>query len=221
MRSTACVRVLMPLVVGATLTGCTDPGSSTGPSAPPSAAVTGATPPSASVTPPTTAAPGGLPTAKPSSARPRTLKDPRAALPVITPGRVGTIGYGAPSAKDKQRFAAVTKYSGGVITSSTVHSLTVGGHDVGAVAVYTTRRGLAKSTAFQDQYVVQLLNAVTASTSGARFVRTKDGVMALTSGEPAVAAWFKDDAVTFVYREGMTPNLAALAQGVRSAPPEH
>lgn len=213
MRRTAWLPVVGALVV-ATLTGCTDSGSSTGSGATgaPAAASTQATAGSAA---PSAKAPA---TGKASATSARIVRDPRAAMPVITPGRVGTIGYGAPSAKDKQRFAAVSKASAHVITSSAIHSLTVAGRDVGAVAVYTTKRGVAKSTTFQDQYVVQLLNAVTASKSAPRFVRTKDGVMALTTGAPAVAAWFKDDQLTLVYRDGNSPNLAALAQGVRSAP---
>ena len=139
-------------------------------------------------------------------------------MPVITPGTVGQIAYGPASASDEARFAPVTKASGGLLVSSTVSTVTVGGRDVGAVASYGTRRGAAKSPIFQDQYVVQLLNAVAGSASPPRFVRAKDKVMAFSTGPTAVAGWFDGDRVVLVYRQGGTPDLAALAHGVRSMP---
>jgi hypothetical protein len=156
--------------------------------------------------------------AGPSSPRPGV--DPRKVMPVITPGTVGQIAYGPASAKDRARFAPARKASGGLVTSSSVRTLTVSGRDVGGVAVYGTEKGLSKSPMFQDQYVVQLINAITGSKSAPRFVRADGEVMALSTGRTAVAGWFEGNHVVLVYRQGRTPDLAALAFGVRSTPPQ-
>lgn len=140
-------------------------------------------------------------------------------MPVITPAKLGAIGYGPPSAKDRERFAPARKASGGLLVSSSVKTLMVSGRDVGGVAVYSTKPGVAKSSVFQDQYVVQLINAVTGSKSAPRFVKADGQVMALSTGGPAVAGWFEGDRVVLVYRQAKTPDLAALAFGVQSTPP--
>jgi hypothetical protein len=155
----------------------------------------------------TSAAPGARPTT-----------DPRKAMPVITPGAVGQIGYGAASAMDRARFARALKASGGLLVSKAVSTLTVSGRDVGGVAVYSTRKSLAKNAVFQDQYVVQLINAVTRSKSAPRFVKADGQVMALSTGGTAVAGWFEGNRVVLVYRQTKSPDLADLAFGVKSTP---
>ncbi|WP_270886708.1 hypothetical protein [Pedococcus sp. 5OH_020] len=135
----------------------------------------------------------------------------------MTPTRVVRIGYGPASAQDRSRFAAVAKASAGFLLTSTVTSLTVSGRDAGAVAVYRTKPGLTRSTMFQDQYIVQLVNAVTRAPSTPTFVRADGQVMALSTGRVAVAGWFQGDEVVLVYRQARTPALAALAAGVRSS----
>ena len=141
-------------------------------------------------------------------------------MPVITPAKLGGIGYGPASTKDRERFAPARKASGGLLVSSSVKTLTVSGRDVGGVAVYSTKPGVAKGAVFQDQYVVQLINAVTGSKSAPRFVKADGQVMALSTGGPAVAGWFEGDRVVLVYRQAKTPDLAALAFGVQSTPPQ-
>jgi hypothetical protein len=103
-----------------------------------------------------------------------------------------------------------------VLVSQAISSVSVAGRDVGAVAVYGTKPGLAKSALFQDQYVVQLINAVAGSSAAPRFVRADGAVLALSSGRTALAGWFTGDKVVLVYRQGSTPDLTALALGVRS-----
>jgi hypothetical protein len=137
-------------------------------------------------------------------------------MPVITPGTVGQIGYGPASATDRARFARALKASGGLVVSKSVSTLTVSGRDVGGVAVYSTRKSLAKSPVFQDQYVVQLINAVTRSKSAPRFVKADGQVMALSTGGAAVAGWFEGNRVVLVYRQEKTPDLADLAFSVKS-----
>jgi len=154
--------------------------------------------------------------AAPGVARPTT--DPRKALPVITPGTVGQIGYGPASDVDRAHFARALRASGGLLVSKAVSTLTVSGRDVGGVAVYSTKKSLAKSPVFQDQYVVQLINAVTRSKSAPRFVKTDGQVMALSTGGTAVAGWFEGNRVVLVYRQTKTPDLADLAFGVKSTP---
>ena len=154
--------------------------------------------------------------AGPGVARPTT--DPRKAMPVITPGTVGQIGYGPASAKDRARFARALEASGGLLVSKSVSTLTVSGRDVGGVAVYSTKKSLAKSPMFQDQYVVQLINAITRSKSGPRFVKAEGQVMALSTGGAAVAGWFEGNRIVLVYRQAKSPDLAALAFGVKSTP---
>jgi hypothetical protein len=139
-------------------------------------------------------------------------------MPVITPGTVGQIGYGLASATDRARFARALKASGGLVVSKSVSTLTVSGRDVGGVAVYSTKKSLAKSPVFQDQYVVQLINAVTGSKSAPRFVKADGQVMALSTGGAAVAGWFEGNRVVLVYRQAKTPDLADLAFGVQSTP---
>lgn len=222
MVATRRVAVLGSLVAVVILTGCTGQGSPTPASTDGRSSSAAQTP--APSTPGSSGSGSSTPSkvplrAKATSIAPRAVGDPRASMPVVNPTPVGLIGYGTASARDRQRFAAVQVASASLITSSAVRTITVRGTDVGAVAVYGIKRGVAKSTTFQDQYAVQLLGAVTRSTSQPRFVRTRDGVMALSTGSPAVAAWFKDDQLTLVYRDAGTPELAALAQGVRSAPP--
>jgi hypothetical protein len=131
---------------------------------------------------------------------------------------VGGIAYGRATAADRARFAPVMKASGGFLTSSAISDLTVSGHDVGAVAVYGTKPGLAKSSQFQNQYVVQLINAVTRSKESPRFVTVRGQVFALANGSVAVAGWFEGDQVVLVFRQAKGPELAALAVGVRATP---
>jgi hypothetical protein len=159
---------------------------------------------------------GAATSAGPGVARPTT--DPRKAMPVITPGTVGQIGYGPPSAKDRARFARALKASGGLLVSKSVSTLTVSGRDVGGVAVYSTQKSLANSPVFQDQYVVQLITAVTGSKSAPRFVKAEGQVMALSTGGAAVAGWFEGNRVVLVYRQTTTPDLADLAFGVKWTP---
>jgi hypothetical protein len=159
---------------------------------------------------------GAATSAGPGVARPTT--DPRKAMPVIAPGTVGQIGYGPPSAKDRARFARALKASGGLLVSKSVSTLTVSGRDVGGVAVYSTQKSLANSPVFQDQYVVQLITAVTGSKSAPRFVKAEGQVMALSTGGAAVAGWFEGNRVVLVYRQTTTPDLADLAFGVKWTP---
>ena len=87
------------------------------------------------------------------------------------------------------------------------------------MGVYGIKSGMAKSTLFQQQYVVQLINAVTGSKTSPRFVRADGAVMALSNGPVAVAGWFKGGQVVLVYRQAKAPDLAALATGVQATPP--
>jgi hypothetical protein len=157
-------------------------------------------------------------TASSGTAKRSTDADARKAMPAVTPTAVTGVSYAPPSVAARARFAPVLKASGGVLSSSSVKTLKVSGGDVGGVAVYGTKPGLAKSQTFQDQYVVQLINAVAGQHSSPRFVRANGQVMALSTGPSAVAGWFEGDHVVLVYRAGPTPDLAALALGVRNAP---
>jgi hypothetical protein len=139
-------------------------------------------------------------------------------MPVISPATVSQISYAPGSATDTARFKAVHKASAGLLVSSSVKSLNVAGRDVGSVAVYGTKPGLAKSTMFQDQYVVQLINAVAGVKSSPAFVRAHGQVIALSTGKVAVAGWFDGSKVVLLYRAGTTPDLAALAVSVRATP---
>jgi hypothetical protein len=76
---------------------------------------------------------------------------PRQAMPVITPGTIGQVGYGPASPKDRAHFAPALKASGGLIVSKAVSTLTVSGRDVGGMAVYGTAKSMAMSRVFQDQ----------------------------------------------------------------------
>jgi hypothetical protein len=146
----------------------------------------------------------------------RKSSDPRQGLPVAKNAPVAAVGFGTASNSDRARFRAVDRASAGLVTSSSVRTLTVAGRDVGAVAVYDTKPGLGKSAIFQDQYLVQLMNSVTGTTWSPIFVRADGQVMAYSKGEPAVAGWFEKDRVTLVYRTAPTPDLVGLARAVRS-----
>ena len=151
----------------------------------------------------------------------RPVTDPRQAMARVSPGQVGAVGYGPASAGDTARLAAVTKASAGLLTSSAVRTLTVDGQDVGGVGVFGVKPGAAKSPTFRDQYVLQLVDAVGGGRSPARFVRAGGQVIALSTGSTPVAGWFQGDRVVLVYRQGSTPDLAALAVGVHARPPAH
>jgi hypothetical protein len=141
-------------------------------------------------------------------------------MPAVTAPSVGGVAYGPASAEDRARFAPVIKASGGLLASASVQTLSVGGRDVGGVAVYDAKPGLAKSPMFQDQYVVQLVNALTGSSSSPRFVRADGHVLALsTVPAGAVAGWFQGNKVVLLYRQGAAPDVTGLALAVRAAPP--
>jgi hypothetical protein len=137
---------------------------------------------------------------------------------VIAPAKLAGVSYATASRSDVARFAPVTKASGGLLVSSSVKTLKVTGDDVGGVAVYRVKPGLAKSPMFQDQYVVQLINAVAGRTARPRFVRADGHVVALSTGPMAVAGWFDGNDLVLLYRQTAIPDLAALALGVRSTP---
>jgi hypothetical protein len=139
-------------------------------------------------------------------------------MPVISPASLAGVSYGAASSTDRARFAAVSKASGGLLTSSSVRTLLVSGDDVGGVASFAVKPALAASPTFQDQYVVQLVNAVTGRASSPRFVRADGQVIALSSGGPAVAGWFEQNHVVLLYRQTPSPDLAALAVSVHKTP---
>src|SRR3954447_6233622 len=156
-----------------------------------------------------------------------TTGDPRSAMPRISPPTLTAVGYGPASSADTSVFAPALRHSrgplaapaGGLLASPAVRTLRVGGQDVGGVAVYSTKKGVAATPRFQDQYVEQLVNAVARTSSTPRFVRVGDQVIALSRGHSAVAGWFDGNRVVLVYRQSGTPDLAALAAGVRTAPP--
>jgi hypothetical protein len=140
-------------------------------------------------------------------------------MPRISPPTLTAVGYGPASSADTSVFAPALRHSGGLLASPAVRTLRVGGQDVGGVAVYSTKKGVAATPRFQDQYVEQLVNAVARTSSPPRFVRVGDQVIALSRGHSAVAGWFEGNRVVLVYRQSGTPDLAALAAGVRTAPP--
>ena len=140
-------------------------------------------------------------------------------MPVINPPAIGGIGYAPASQLGRTRLAPVHMASADLLVSYSVSTLTVLGRDVGAVGVYRTKSGMTRSTIFQQQYVVQLINAVTSQKTSPRIVQVDGSVMALSTGPIAVAGWFKGDQVVLVYRNATSPDLAALATGVRATPP--
>jgi hypothetical protein len=148
--------------------------------------------------------------------RSSTTGDPRRSLPAVTPSRLGAVTYAPSSGAARAHLAPVLKASGGLISSPTVKTIKVSGHEVGGVGIYRTDPGLAASPRFQDQFVAQLVNAVTGPGPSPRFVRAQGRVMALSTGPSAVAGWFEGDRVVLLYRVGRTPELAALALAVRN-----
>lgn len=199
MRRRTSAAVVGGLLTGLLVTGCTDQRGALG----------------------TGTSGSGKPTAtgRTAAPSPRPVTDPRQGLPAITSAAVQGLEYRPATARDKARFKAVGKASAGLLTATTVQGLNLGGKDTGAVAVYTTKAGLSTSTTFQDQYIVQLINAVAGPKSLPKFVRAKGQVVALTTGGAPVAGWFDGNRVVLVYRDGRTPDLARLAAGVHANPP--
>lgn len=144
--------------------------------------------------------------------------DARKAAPVVKAGKVGKVTYAKASAQRVRLFAPVAKASGGLTVDGSVTTVRVGGRDVGAVAVYRLKPGRGTSPMFQDQYVVQLVNAVSAAKGEPRFVRLGDRYVTFSSGSRAVAGWFDGDRVVLLYRQAATPDLAALAAAVDATP---
>ncbi|HVN10639.1 MAG TPA: hypothetical protein VMT69_01005 [Kineosporiaceae bacterium] len=161
---------------------------------------------------------GGATAGAAGTKRPGGTNDPRRSIPTISPRTLATVTYGSASSADRAGFAAVAKASGGLLTSSSVRTLQVSGEDVGAVASYAVKPGLAASPTFQDQYVVQLVTALVGHATPPRFVRAGGQVMALSPGPAAVAGWFEGDHVVLVYRRTTSPDLAALALSVHDTP---
>lgn len=143
--------------------------------------------------------------------------DVRKGLPTVSVSRSAAVGYAAAPSAVKQQFAPATNASGGLLTSSRVSTVKVGGRVVGAVAVYSTKPGLAKSPMFQDQYVVQLMQAMDKSKTPPRFVRLNGRVVALAD-RSSLAGWFEGDRMVLVRRSGTSPDLAGLALGVIRQP---
>jgi hypothetical protein len=141
----------------------------------------------------------------------------RPSIPTVKATAVGGVGYTAAPADVRSRFARIPKASGGLVSSSSVRGLTVGGREVGGVGVYSVEPGPAKSVTFQRQYVVQLVDALAGSTAAPRFVQADRQVLATSTGGAAVAGWFEGGKVVLVYRSGSSPDLTALALGVRKA----
>lgn len=161
---------------------------------------------------------GGSTGASASPTTKATAKDPRAHLPSAKPVGSVSVSYAAATSNDKGRLAPVQAASADLIDRSTVRTITVGGRSVGVVGVYTVKKSAGRSPIFQDQYVVQLINAVTGRATTPQFVKADGQVLALSTTPTAVAGWFTGDTVTLVYRQGKIPDLAALALAVRSSP---
>lgn len=147
-----------------------------------------------------------------------TVKDTRADVPRVSPAKLADVSYAKASAGRMQLFSPVAKASGGLATQRSVTTVRVGGKDAGVVAVYTLKPGSSKSTTFQDQYVVQLLNSVSRSTAEPRFVKVGSQVMALSTGQRSVAGWVSSNQLVLVLRQGNQPDLAALAAAVQATP---
>ena len=147
-----------------------------------------------------------------------TVKDTRADVPRVSPAKLADVSYAKASAGRMQLFSPVAKASGGLATQRSVTTVRVGGKDAGVVAVYTLKPGSSKSTTFQDQYVVQLLNSVSRSTAEPRFVKVGPQVMALSTGQRSVAGWVSSNQLVLVLRQGSQPDLAALAAAVQATP---
>jgi hypothetical protein len=139
-------------------------------------------------------------------------------MPSVSATAASGVSYAAVTKDGTTFFAPVMKASGGLLTSSTLKTVKIGGKDVATVAVYAVKSGLSKSSMFQDQYVAQLLQSVSKQKAAPRFVRINGRVVALTAGTPAVAGWFEGEHVVLVYRTGATPDLAALALSVLRQP---
>jgi hypothetical protein len=165
------------------------------------------------------AAPGNpvSPSHRPTPARTQAA-DARADVPRVRPAKLADVSYAKASAGRMQLFSPVAKASGGLATQRSVTTVRVGGKDAGVVAVYTLRPGASKSSTFQDQYVVQLLNAVSKSSSEPRFVKIGSQVMALSTGKTPVAGWVSSNRLVLVLRQGSQPDLAALAAAVQATP---
>jgi hypothetical protein len=139
-------------------------------------------------------------------------------MPSVAAAPVAGIGYGTATAPARARFAPVSAASGGLIVANTIRTLTVSGTDVGSVGVFRIKPGLGASPMFQDQFVVQVMNAVAGKASAPKFVRIDGQVVALATGPAAVAGWFEGDRVVLVYRNGGRPDLNSLALAVKNAP---
>jgi hypothetical protein len=139
-------------------------------------------------------------------------------LSATAPSQTVDVRYEQASAAVEHWFAPVVPAAGGLLSGQRIKAIRVGGQQVGGVASYAVKPGLAKSTVFQDQYVVQLVHAVTKDATPPQLVRIDDHVVALSKGAVAVAGWFEGDIAVLVYRAGSSPDLTALAAAVRSHP---
>lgn len=155
---------------------------------------------------------------KSGSAEEDSVTNPRDGLPLVTASPLKGIQYAAAPAEAKAFFAPVTNASGGLVVSSKVSAVKIDGRAVGMVGVYSVKPGLSKSDMFQDQYVVQLIQAVTKSSSSPRFVRMNGRVVALSTGRVPVVGWFEADRAVLIHRQAAKPDLEDLAFSVIRQP---
>ena len=99
-----------------------------------------------------------------------------------------------------------------------MRSVTVGGRPVAAVGVYTVKKSAGTNPIFQDQYLVQLLNAVGGARTKPKFVRVQGTVTALSTGPVRVVGWFSGDRVTVVVPTAGQTDLVGLAAGMQDSP---
>lgn len=182
------------------------------------AACTGSTGRGAGSTSAARASTSGSSSAPSSRPTTKTATDPRATMPAAKPATVAAVAYTPASSKDKARLAKVDAASADLIDRSTLRAITVAGKQVGTVGVYTVKTRAGRSPMFQDQYLVQLLNAVGGPKTQLKFVKVEGTVTAISTGAVHLAGWFSGDQVTVVVPTAAQMDLVGLAAGMQASP---
>lgn len=125
--------------------------------------------------------------------------------------------YSSASSADRRTFERVSKASGGLSTLSEVKVVRKASKAVGVVATYKVGAQVADSAIFREQYLVQLLAALTQSRGSAKYVVIDKTNIALVDAGGA-AGWFQGNEVVLVQRSGKSTALTQLAAGVLRAP---
>jgi len=147
--------------------------------------------------------------------------DPRATLTSVSADKVGKIEYSRATSKVRSRLAVISDAAKGVAVGTRLSTVSLQGRAVGGVASVAVPSKMAGNAMFQDQFVVQLLNAVSKGSEKPRFVRLSGRPVAVTQGKLRLAGWFEGSRAVVLAIDSAEPDVTSLAAAVMEQHPPH